>query len=772
MTKFDANRASNRQPTDTQKSLPDNKRWGLEASRWIRMRWSGSSGRHATAIIGSVVIALLVVSTIAASWILRERAIEDWRENLDSLSLVLAENTSQTMSSTYMVLESIDEIVLAANIRDRQEMVRTLRNEKTYRTMLDKISSLPQVTVATIVDASGDIITFTRSFPAPAINLADRDYFQHHRNNNDKGVFLSQPVRNKGNGKWTFYVSQRLNAPDGSFLGVVLVGISCDFFSDFFKNVSMDEHAAISLYRRDYTLLSRWPVVPNIIGKKNLTGSTHQIIEQGKQNDVILIKSQRPADGLKTVARMGAVRLVRGYPLIVNITITENMYLRDWNQTVRLLGGIAFGSLLALAIAFALIAIVLKRREHDAVEALRLKAEADSANEAKSRFLAMMNHEIRTPMNGIMGMSELMLETHLDGTQQSYARNVYNGARDLMSLINEVLDFSKAESGQMQIETSLFDPVQLVHDVVSLHKANAEKKQLSVVLQIDPAAPRMVEGDPVRIRQVLGNLLSNAVKFTPRGKIKVSFDAACDFASSDVHLKYSIADSGIGISELEQTHIFEPFRQADNTISRKYGGTGLGLAICRRLVELMQGKIACTSDVAVGSTFTFEVPCRISIESPLGAPVIEVNAQPHVDISADVAQASRQIAFNVLLAEDTDMNRQLARILLTKLGCTVEEARNGQLAVNAFKQGHFDLVLMDCMMPVMDGYEASRRIRQIEAAVGATRVPIIALTASVIEGDRERCMAAGMDDYLAKPFTSVEFASAIDRWINIAGQRI
>ncbi|MDH5740349.1 MAG: ATP-binding protein [Nitrospira sp.] len=400
------------------------------------------------------------------------------------------------------------------------------------------------------------------------------------------------------------------------------------------------------------------------------------------------------------------------------------------------------------------------------------KEAAEAASLAKSQFLANMSHEIRTPMNGVLGMAELLLRCALGDKERHLSESIHRSGTVLLAIINDILDFSKIEAGKLQLETTPFEVRRTIQEAIDLSGPAAEKKQLKLSWKIDDNIPLYLLGDPTRLRQILVNLVGNAVKFTERGLIEVSVTPERQ-KGEQYGLSVAVQDTGIGISPEAQAHLFEAFSQADGSTTRKYGGTGLGLAIVKQLVILMGGDIELESCPGEGSRFRFTAyfwRCD-AMQRPVSPPATRsVGESKPTDHRPPVSTAVR-----ILLVEDNPVNREVACGMLETLNCRIDTAENGQEAVAALQTTEYALVFMDCQMPEMDGLTATRLIREREASAEKPanntahhprrRVPIVALTAHAMQGDRELCLAAGMDDYLTKPFTLAQLEHVLTRWL-------
>ena len=421
-------------------------------------------------------------------------------------------------------------------------------------------------------------------------------------------------------------------------------------------------------------------------------------------------------------------------------------------------------SVLALAVVVALVVLVwqiFRAREE--------RRAAINASSVRNEFLANVSHEIRTPLNGVLGMAELLAGTRLDRNQREMLDVIRASSECLLAILNDILDYSRIEAAEMRIEEVAFDLCAAIANVCAPFEPRAAAKGLKLQVKMAPEVPRMVRGDPLRLAQILINLVGNALKFTETGYVRLEVSLAGEHADG-VTILCRVIDTGIGIDTSTAARLFAPFTQADSSTSRRYGGTGLGLAISHRLLALLGGSIGVESQPGKGSTFWFLLPLKLAAkETALG---VEQGARQVMAAAASQQAAAGPLlplvpscGRRVLIVEDNPINQIVALRAVTGLGYQAEMAPGGEEALAAFARDRFDAILMDCQMPGMDGYQVAAEMRRLEAlATAAQPTPIIAMTANVIEGDQQKCVAAGMNDYLSKPMRLAPLARALERW--------
>jgi PAS domain S-box-containing protein len=695
---------------------------------------------------GSLFIAITIIAACLAVWQLHGDRIADAMKDTKNLGVVLAEQTARSFQAVDLVLTETQAMVLAAGVATPDQFRNRLSTEEVHHFLVDRLHSLPQANAISLIDATGRIINFSRTWPAPLIDTSDRDFYSHWREHNDPGAFIGRPVVNKVTGAWVITVTRRISSPHGEFLGIVLGVVEIRYFEEFYQAISTEEGGSVALFHRDDTLLARHPHIEKVIGEKISTQSPwYTAVANGGG-------TYHTPGYITGIPRIISVQPVREYPLAVSVGISEDLALALWRRQAIIIAVGALGAVVGFAILFRALAVQFRRLEHRSSELAQSEARfrgyaltssdwfwetdedhrftyisegirafgddpatwigrsrvefatdagseavkwqehlavlnrhepfrnfvytrkigehseatgsvsgdpyfdpagtflgyrgtarditrrvlaerglreakesAETANRAKSQFLANVSHELRTPLNAIIGFSEMLARGHagpLQPRQEEYAGLIHGSGQHLLNVINDILDLAHVDSGKFELHEEIgVDPRCVIDACVSLIRDSADRAEVRLTTEIDDRLPRLV-ADPTRLKQILLNLISNAIKFTgPRGSVVVAGRCAADGG-----VAFEVRDTGVGMRRDEIEIALEPFGQVDARLAREREGTGLGLPLARRLAELHGGSLHVESEKGRGTTVTVTLPASRVAAATAAAPVTELGA--------------------------------------------------------------------------------------------------------------------------------------------------
>lgn len=694
-------------------------------------RWT-PAGRNAVVagVAGFVAIWMVAGCFIGfVGYAARRQALSE----AENTSILVSAYVAQTLKAGSVVIDSMRAMVADRGIDSEAGMRRYLADIRVHQTLRERIANLPEIDKAAFIATDGTVLNFSLGYPAPAINVADRDYFREQMADTAPEISLSYVATDRGSGRQVFYLAKRIMRPDGHLLGLAIAGIDAEFVTKFFRKTAFGGAIAICLTRNDRVVLAGEGIAASAYGDffSGLPGA-------GALGSVRFVGGA-PAVPLafSVSSHVIATQPVDGLPAFLSVVIGDGEIFKVWWLWV--------GVIVGLSVALSVCLFVAVRRIVALIDELaEASLAAQAASQAKSQFLANMSHELRTPLNGVLGTLALARQGLLDATGRLYVETAARSADHLLAIVNDVLDLCKIEAGRLDIELGPCSLGEMVGNVIAIMAPAAAKRGNVLTCDIAPQFPGTVEADEGRVRQVLLNLLGNAVKFTQNGRVEVRVEALAGEDGVGA-VRFSVSDTGIGIAKAKQAELFQSFAQGDTSIRRRFGGTGLGLSISRRLTELMGGRIFFQSALGRGSTFVFEVPCRV-VERVSR----EESATPVVPPS-----------LRVLSVEDSPTNQMVLQHFLARDGHVLDVAYDGEAAVEAARRNVYDVILMDVQMPGMDGVEATARIRALPAPHGV--VPVVMVTAHAMAGDRERYLAIGAREYVSKPVKLDALRAAIAR---------